>query len=29
VHLLQADGAYRTPSDHGFLHMVLRNVRAA
>jgi hypothetical protein len=29
VHLLEADGAYRTPTDHGFLHMVLKDVRAA
>ena len=29
AHVLQADGAYRTPTDDGYLHMVLRNVRAA
>jgi len=29
VHLLNADGAYRTSSDRGFVYMMLKDVRHA
>jgi len=29
AHLLEADGAYRTPGDNGFTYMLLSNVRHA